>query len=269
MNNFNDKSIKAFPDGSFYDFGRGGIYYENNDALEKARPDLKDYIPSITMSSHTSSLGGRYKLVTKQVREVKTDPSAAAKLANNYIPFYDALICRSNIGVKNGKLAVFIWTPTANGAPIGSNYSLGQWRLDAPNAKWMSFEGTDSKSFEARVKNDNVVIATFGMGDFLQMKSTHLNFIAFAGDSSIKNNHYADLIKSKIGKRLVMVIGDNDDSGQKTLAGFKALGLNAILFKWSPSAPAKADVRDIANVIKAQGGTIHDLEAYLMSKAVS
>ncbi len=265
----NDKSIKAFNGGSFYDFGRGGIYYKDSVALKRARPDLKDYIPSISMSANTASLIERNKQVTQQVKEAKENPAAAAKLASDYVPFFDISICSSNIGVKSGKLAIFMWSPTAHGATRGVHYSLGQWRLDAPNSKWMSFEGTDSKSFEARVTNGNVVFATFGMGDFLQMKSTHLNFIAFAGDSSIKNNHYAELIKSKIGNCLVLVIGDNDVSGQKTIAGFQALGLNAVLFKWSPSAPAKADVRDIAKVIKAQGGTIHDLEAYLMSKAVS
>ena len=130
-------------------------------------------------------------------------------------------------------------------------------------------EPDNEQMLSERIIVDHIRTATFVMGDFLQMKSTHLNFIAFAGDSSIKNNHYAELIKSKIGNCLVLVIGDNDVSGQKTIAGFQALGLNAVLFKWSPSAPAKADVRDIAKVIKAQGGTIHDLEAYLMSKAIS
>lgn len=263
-----DKSLKSYPDGSFFDFGRGGLYYKDRNELEKSRPDLKNYTPK-EATDNTASQSQRRKQVTQQFTQAKEKSDLAEHLANAYVPFFDIDKCLSNIGVYDNKLAVSLWTPTKGGASRGTHYSFAQYRADTEYAKWMSLKGSDSKSFEARIVNENTVYGVFGMGDFLVMKSTNLNFIAFGGDGSIKNNHYAELIKSKIGNRLVVVIGDNDKSGQSTLEGFIQLKLNAVLFPWPPSAPEKVDVRDIANVIKEQDGDIYDLESYLTSKAAS
>jgi predicted phosphodiesterase len=261
-----DKSLKAYSDGSFYDFGRGGKYYPDKKSLESKRPDLKDYSPT-QVANNISSLQERRKSVTQQFQEARLLSPLARHLAHEYVPFFNFDKCQSNIGVIHGKLAVAFWTPTIYGAARGTHYSFAQYRADIENAKWMSVPGSDSKSFEIRVLNHRPVFAVFGMGDFLVIKSTSLNFIAFGGDGSIKNNHYAEIIKTKIGKRLILVIGDNDDSGQSTIDGFLKLRLNAKLFKWPKSTPLKADLRDLSTLIQQQGGDIDDLEQYLYSKA--
>jgi len=260
-----DRSLKAYPDGSFYDFGRGGQYYPDKESLESKRPDLKDYIPAQVVNN-ISSLQERRKSVTQRFQEARLLSSLAKHLAYEYVPFFNFDKCQSNIGVIHGKLAIAFWTPTTYGAVRGVHYSFAQYRADVEDAKWMSVPGSDSKSFELRVVNYKPVFAVFGMGDFLVIKSTSLNFIAFGGDSSIKNNHYEEIIKNKISKRVVIVIGDNDDSGQDTINGFKKLRINAKLFKWSDETPLKADLRDLAKLIQDQNGDIDDLEQYLYSK---
>ncbi len=253
-----NNSILARSDGSFYDFN-GSINYPSVQSLLKDHPELGagngNYIPP--NKGQTSSHNSR--AVTKAAQTMKSQ--FKHKPLEQYLPFYDYERIQSNVGTaNNGELAVFMWRPTLYGSSRGSHYGIAQYRGD-PRAKWMSIKGSNSKNFEYMMLNDSYIYSTFGMGDFLLLKSTGLNYMCFAGDGAAKNSPYTELMKNKVGSREVRLIADNDPSGQKTAGYLRKYGLKVKVFDWNlfKKAEKKMDLRDLAWQLKDLGGDIDTL----------
>ena len=148
-----------------------------------------------------------------------------------------------------------------HGSSTKGHYGIVQYRGDE-RAKWMSVTGSDSKTVESIVTDGSHVYCTFGMGDFLILKSTGLNFICFASDGAAKNSPYTEFMKSKVGDRTIRLIADNDFSGRQTAKYLKAYGFKVEVFDWQKLgdlAKVKMDLRDLAKVIKSRGGNLSDL----------
>ncbi len=257
-----NNSILARSDGSFYDFN-GSINYPSVYSLLKVHPELKvgsgNYIPphKDQTSSHSS------RVVTKAAQIMKSQ--FKYKPLDQYLPFYDYERIQSNVGTAyNGELAVFMWRPTLYGSARGSHYGIAQYRGD-PRAKWMSIKGSNSKNFEYMMLNDSYVYATFGMGDFLLLKSTGLNYMCFAGDGGAKNSPYIELMKKKVSSREIRLIADNDPSGQKTAGYLRKYGFKVKVFEWDflKKAEKKMDLRDLGWQLKNLGGDIDTLKNFI------
>lgn len=254
-----NNSILARSDGSFFDFN-GSVNYPSVRSLLKVYPELEvgsgNYVPP--NKSYTSNHNS--KAVTKAAQEMKSQFNH--KPLEQYLPFYDYERIQSNVGTAyNGELAVFMWKVTLFGSIRGSHYGIVQYRGD-PRAKWMSIKGSDSKNFEYMISNDSPVYATFGMGDFLLLKSTGLNYMCFAGDGGAKNSPYIEVMKKKVSSREIRLIADNDPSGQKTAGYLRKYGFKVKVFDWGllKKAEKKMDLRDLAWQLKNFGGDINTLK---------
>ena len=249
-----DNSIVRYPDGSYYDFGRGGCYYQDTNELLLNRPDVDP--DKIGMAK---SKGGDHNTqeVTKAFQKAKENSALAYSLASDYIPFFDYEKCGFNIGVKNNKLAVGFYASDSSG------FNFVQYRANTRRAKWMSFKGSTSKGYEKRINGDGDVYITFGMGDFLTLKSTSLNYVCFGGDNAVKNNPYAKEISSAIGDRRVIVFQDNDPSGEVTVDNVKEMLERDVHYVVHPEEfKAKGDIRDLAFEFDDQEAFITALKAY-------
>jgi len=258
-----NNSIIAREDGSFYDFN-GSINYRNYKTLLQTHPELS--VPGGTYSppKESSSPTHNSREVTQKALRMKARFNQ--KALDVYLPIYDMSRIISNIGFTfDGELAVFMWRPTSSGAPPGSHYGICQYRGDE-RAKWMSVIGADAKTVEAFVTDESPVYVTFGMGDFLTLKSTGLNYMCFAGDGAAKNSTYADYMKSKVGNRPIRLIADNDFSGRKTAQYLRSYGFDVKMFDWGrlgDLVKLKMDLRDLAEIIKSRGGNLDDLTELL------
>ncbi len=253
-----NNSILARPDGSFYDFN-GSVNYRNYHSLLRAHPELGSgsgaYIPPNKGQSSTHD----NRSVTKAVQQMKSQFNLAP--LKEYLPFFDLARIQSNVGTSyNGYLAVFMWRPVLSGSDRGSHYGIAQFRGD-PRAKWMSIKGSDAKNVESQVMDDSPVYVTFGMGDFLILKSAGLNYMCFAGDGGARNSPYTNYMKNRIGSRDIRLIADNDESGKKTVGYLKKYGFKVKAFNWSylKSEEEKMDLRDLAWQVKDHGGDLNIL----------
>jgi hypothetical protein len=133
----------------------------------------------------------------------------------------------------------------------------------------MSIKGSDAKTVEAIVTDNLPVYITFGMGDFLILKSTGLNYLCFAGDGAAKNSPYTEYIKKRVGNRIIRLISDNDHSGKQTAKYLRKYGFTVEVIDWnrfgSLSKP-KMDLRDVAGIIASRGGDLNDLKELLETK---
>ena len=191
------------------------------------------------------------------------------KVLDHYLPLYDIDRIISNVGITfDGNLGVFMWRTTMNGAPPGAHYGICQYRGD-PRAKWMSIKGSDAKTVEAMATDDSHIYVTFGMGDFLILKSTGLNYMCFAGDGAAKNSPYVEYMQKNIDNRVIRLIADNDHSGRQTARYLRRYGFTVEMIDWnkfgSLSKP-KMDLRDITGVIASRGGNLNDLKELLETK---
>jgi hypothetical protein len=117
--------------------------------------------------------------------------------------------------------------------------------------------------------DDSPVYCTFGMGDFLILKSTRLNYMCFAGDGAAKNSPYAEYMRSQVGGRTIRLIADNDYSGRQTAKYLRKYGFTVESFAWSNLGvleKPKMDLRDIAGIIRSRGGNLNDLKELLTTK---
>ncbi len=254
-----NNSILARADGSFFDFN-GSINYRSYHSLLRAHPELSSgggkYIPP----NHERSSTHNSRAVTKAAQQMKSQ--FKRKPLEQYLPFHDYSRILSNVGTTyNGELAVFMWRPTLSYANRGSHYGIAQYRGD-PRAKWMSIKGSDSKNIESVTLNENPIYSTFGMGDFLLLKSTGLNYLCFAGDGGAKNSPYVEFMKKQVGSREIRLIADNDPSGQKTASYLRKYGFDVKVFDWNllKKAENKMDLRDLAWQLKDLGGNINTLK---------
>lgn len=258
-----NNSIVAREDGSFYDFN-GSVNYHDHNALLRTHPGLSVRGGTYTPPKESSSPVHNSREVTQKALRMKARFNQ--KALDAYLPFYDISRIISNVGFTfDGELAVFMWKPTSSGAPPGAHYSICQYRGDE-RAKWMSLKGSDAKTVESIVADDSPVYVTFGMGDFLILKSTGLNFMCFAGDGAAKNSPYMDYIKKKVGDRCIRLIADNDFSGRQTAKYLRSYGFNVKMFDWGrlgDLVKLKMDLRDLAGIIKSRGGNLDDLTELL------
>ena len=247
-----DNSILARGDGSFFDFN-GSINYLNVEELLEAHPTLGTGSGKYTPPAH---LGTNPTHDTTAVSKAAQALIAAFKphVLKAYLPFYDYEKIRSNVGTTyDNNLAVAMWRPTNGGSKPGTHIGLCQYRGTA--VKWMSIKGSDSKCCEAQVFNNGYVYSSFGMGDFLLLKSTGLNYLCFGGDGAAKNSPYAEYMQKKIGSRTIRLIADNDESGRSTAGYLRSYGFKTEVFNWKKlgdlSTP-KMDLRDLANIVKSR-----------------
>ena len=254
-----NNSILARADGSFFDFN-GSVNYRSHHSLLRAHPELSSgggkYIPPNQDRSSTHNSRAVTKVAQQMKAQFKHRP------LEQYLPFYNYDRIQSNVGIAyNGELAIFMWRPTLSYANRGSHYGIAQYRGD-PRAKWMSVKGSDSKTVESIVTNNSAVFCTFGMGDFLILKSTGLNYMCFAGDGGAKNSPYVEFMKNQVGSRKIRLIADNDPSGQKTACYLRKYGFDVKVFDWNllKKAENKMDLRDLAWQLKNFGGDIDTLK---------
>ncbi len=255
-------SILARADGSFYDFN-GSVNYHTIKELLKVHPEL--------------ATGGLYKPPKdeqdlrdghnhKAVSEASSRLKSAFKIQSlaDYLPFGKLEFIQSNVGTTpGGDLSVSMWRPTFGGAKVGTHYGLCQYRGNS-KAKWMSTKGSDAKCVESMIFDDNAPIyATFGMGDFLLLKSMRINYLCFGGDGAVKNSPHIKYIQNAVGTRVIRVIADNDVSGRETALYLKSYGFKVETFNWKKLgelAKPKMDLRDLAWIIKSEGGELEDLK---------
>ncbi len=244
-----DASLKGYPDGSFYDFGSKQQYFKDIHALKAVYPNIDESLIGKTMSS-----GNSPKTIQEFV-DSKFRPGIEL-VASKYVPFFDISKCMVNVGIQHGKLAVGFWSTSVK-------YGFAQWRNGSAGNKWISFKGANSKLFESRISNDKPVYISFGMGDFLTLKSTSLNFICFGPDSAIKNNPHEAEIKKIIGDRDVIVFPDNDESGKKVITALRdVIGKPILVAQHLPSVPASFDLRDFAKTFDTQEEFVEALDHY-------
>ncbi len=252
-----DHSVWAREDGSYFDHN-GSTNYRDIDELLAERPDLG-------VIGERKRVKGKNKMakndalakVTKSAQWIKG--VIPIEIIDSYLPFYDLTRIMSNIGTYNDNLAVFMWTPTKSGAVRGRHYSSVQYRTDDPKQKWKYIKGSDSKTVESMTPYDSYVYSTFGMGDFLLLKSTRLNYLCFGSDGAVKNTPHIEYIKDMVGKRTLRVIQDNDQSGRSVIRALRSMGLHVQAFVWGKHAKPKMDLRDIGFAIKQAGGDIDNL----------
>jgi len=258
-----NNSIIAREDGSFFDFN-GSLNYRDYKTLLQTHPELEVEGGSYSPPKESSSPTHNSREVTQKALRMKARFNQ--KALDVYLPLYDMNRIISNIGFTyDGELAVFMWKTTSSGAPPGAHYSICQYRGDE-RAKWMSLKGSDAKTVEAIVTDDSPVYVTFGMGDFLILKSTGLNYMCFAGDGAAKNSPYIDYMKSKVGQRTIHLIADNDFSGRKTAKYLRSYGFDVKMFDWGrlgDLVKLKMDLRDLAGIIRSRGGNLDDLTELL------
>ena len=258
-----NNSIIAREDGSFFDFN-GSVNYRDYKALLQTHPELEVEGGSYSPPKESSLPKHDYRAVTQKALRMKARFNQ--KALNTYLPLYDMSRIISNVGFTfDGGLAVFMWRTTTGGASSGAHYGICQYRGDE-RAKWMSLKGSDAKTVESIVTDDSPVYITFGMGDFLILKSTGLNYMCFAGDGAARNSPYADYMKSKVGSRIIRLIADNDFSGRKTAQYLRSYGFDVKMFDWGrlgDLVKLKMDLRDLAGIIKSRGGNLDDLTELL------
>ena len=258
-----NNSIIAREDGSFFDFN-GSVNYRDHKTLIRAHPELAVKGGSYSPPKESSSPTHNSREVTQKALRMKARFNQ--KTLDAYLTLYDMNRIISNIGFTyDGELAVFMWKTTASGALSGAHYSICQYRGDE-RAKWMSLKGSDAKTIESIVTDDSPVYVTFGMGDFLILKSTGLNYMCFAGDGAAKNSPYVGYMKSKVGNRSIRLIADNDYSGRKTVKYLRSYGFDVEMFDWGrlgDLVKLKMDLRDLAGIIKSGGGNLDDLTELL------
>ncbi len=255
-----NKSILARSNGQFYDFN-GSVNYSNVKELLEAHPYLEVGGKYEAPEDENSGNGHNYKSVSAEAAKLKSN--FKLKSLSDYLPFGKLDLIQSNVGTTyQGELAVMMWRPTMNGAKAGEHYGMCQYR-GHPKAKWMSVKGSDAQTVEARIFNDGPIYSTFGMGDFLLLKSMELNYLCFGGDGAVKNSTHTKYIKNKVGNRTIRVIADNDVSGRETASYLKSYGFTVETFQWKKLgelARPKMDLRDLGNIIKSEGGTLSDLK---------
>jgi hypothetical protein len=133
----------------------------------------------------------------------------------------------------------------------------------------MSVKGSDAKTVESFVTDNSPVYVTFGMGDFLILKSTGLNYMCFAGDGAAKNSPYVEYMKDSVGNKTIHLIADNDHSGRQTIKYLRKYGFTVEMFNWNrlgDLVKLKMDLRDLAGIIKSRGGNLDDLIELLTTK---
>ncbi len=254
-------SILARDDGSFWDFN-GSVNYRNITELLKAFNDLQSgdgkYAPPAGLNAN----------LTHSARDVTTAAQgfrSRIKTASldAYLPFYNWNRIQSNVGTTySGDLAVMMWRPTKGGASRGTQYGLCQYR-GSDKAKWMSIKGSDSKCVESMVMDAGPVYTTFGMGDFLTLRSMGLNYMCFGGDGASKNSPYVEYMKAKVRTREILLIADNDTSGNGTADYLRSYGFTVKVFNWKKLgelAKPKMDLRDLGWMFKSEGGELEDLK---------
>ena len=260
-----NKSILARADKSFFDFN-GSINYRTVKDLLAAYPELSatgTYKPP--KDNCDLGAGHNYKRVSVAAQRLKANFKIQS-LAD-YLPFGKLDLIRSNVGTtRDGYLAVMMWRPTINGAKPGEHYGLCQYRGN-DKAKWMSIKGSDSKCCESMIFNDGPVYVTFGMGDFLLLKSMNINYLCFGGDGAVRNSPHTQYIKSEVGTRTIRVIADNDVSGREAASYLKSYGFKVEVFDWKKLGElvkSKMDLRDLAFIIKSEGGELNDLKEFII-----
>lgn len=255
-----NNSILARADGSFFDFN-GSVNYSNVQSLLKVHPELMSGNDGYKPPSQDYSSAHDSRAVTEVAQQMKA--RFTYRPLEQYLPLYDYNQIQSNVGnTYSGELAVFMWKPTLLGATRGSHYGIAQYRGD-PRAKWMSIKGSDSKNVESMVFNENPIYTTFGIGDFLLLKSTGLNYMCFAGDGGAKNSPHKKYMECSVGNRTIRLIADNDSSGQETVNYLRSYGFKVKVFGWKQLgdlAEPKMDLRDLAKMIKSRGGNLSDLK---------
>ncbi len=262
-------SILARADSSFYDFN-GSVNYPTIKELLVAHPELTtggSYKPP--KDDCDLGVGHNYKKVSETSQQLKN--SFKLKALSDYLPFGKLDLIQSNVGTtRDGNLAVMMWRPTSGGAKVGEHYGLCQYRGN-PKAKWMSIKGSDSKCCESQVFSTDYVYTTFGMGDFLLLKSMNLNYLCFAGDGAVKNSPHIQFIQNKVGTRTIRVIADNDKSGRETASHLRSYGFTVEVFNWKKLgglAKPKMDLRDLGWIIKSEGGELNDLKKLITQGAI-
>ena len=252
-------SIVAFDSGAYYDHN-GGVTYSSTEELLKAHPKLGiESSEASNTTANTAKSVHNAKEVTKTAQYFKG--MATIKTLDEYLPFYDRAKIIGNVGAtKDGQLTVAWYRPVLGGANKGTHFSMLQVRGDNP--KWKMVKGSDSKTVEIATFNNDTVYCVCGTGDFLVLKSTGLNYMAFASDTGAKNSHHRKYIQEKIGNRKVKLIADLDSSGFKVKSYLEAYDISVELFNWSKINIAKkgADLRDIAAKVKESGGDINTLK---------
>ena len=256
-----DKSIYSFANGSFYDHS-GSIHYKNIAHLLAERPELAVegvFKPEYRQSSKQDLKKVTYisQLFKQQFQELSL---------SSYLPFYDLERISSNVGTTDdGNLTIMMWRPTLHGARRGEHYGACQFR--GGEAKWTYLKGCDSKCVEGITFNSEPIYVVFGAGDFILLKSLGVNFLGFFSDGAIKNTPHEEYIKNKIGKRIVRIIADNDDSGQNVISSFSEMKFQVEVFNWSLFNSAiskeKADLRDLGHFVKNNSGGIDDLTSFI------
>ena len=252
-----DKSIYSFSNGSFYDHS-GSIHYKNITHLLAERPELA--VEGIFKPEYRPSSKQDFKKVTFISQLFKQQFQFTS--LDDYLPFYNYERIRSNVGTTDdGNLTIMMWRPTLHGARRGEHYGACQFR--GGEAKWTYLKGCDSKCVEGMTFNSNPIYVVFGAGDFVLLKSLGINFLGFLSDGAIKNTPHEDYIKSKVGKRIVRIIADNDESGHSVIFSFLEMKFDVEVFNWSLFSDAiakdKADLRDLAYFVKANNGDFDDL----------
>ena len=257
-----DQSVVAFDDGGFFDHN-GSVNYKDVAALLEAKPELavnssEPYKPSkgVGVQSHDG------KAVTEQATQWKE--KLKLDYWEDYLPFADFDRIISNIGLTyKNQLAVMMWKPTNGGSNKGAHYSFAQYRTADG---WMSVKGTDGKTVESMAPHSNApVYCTFGVGDFLLLKSTGLNYLCFGGDGAAKNSPHIEFIKNKVAGKTVRLIADNDPSGKKTIGYLQSMGLEVEVFDWDQlqEVKQKMDLRDIAWMVDSVGGGLSDFTNFI------
>ncbi len=260
-------SILARDDGSFWDFN-GSVNYRNVSELLKAFGDLESgdgkYTPPAGINTNLTHSA---RDVTTAAQRFRSSIKTAS--LDEYLPFYSWDRIQSNVGTTySGDLAVMMWRPTTGGAPRGTQYGLCQYR-GSTKAKWMSIKGSDSKVVESLVQDRGPVYTTFGMGDFLLLKSTGLNYMCFGGDGASRNSPYVNYMKAKVGTRDIRLIADNDSSGKSTADYLRSYGFTVKVFNWKKLgelAKPKMDLRDLAWVIKSRDGDFSHITELISKK---
>ncbi len=263
-----DNSVIAYDDGAFYDHN-GSRYYSSIEALREERPELvrigsEPYTPPKHSGTGTNH---DFKAVTAEVVEMK-GRGISKKTVLVYLPFADKEKLWGSIGTtKKGYLSAFFFTPSLHGAKRGEHYNFAQYRT--PDG-WMSVHGSDGKAVECMALHPGPVYCTFGMGDFLLLKSTGLNYLCFGGDGSAKNSPYSQYIVKKAQGRIIRLVADNDPSGGRTADYLRDMGLRVVTYDWKQMkrAKEKMDLRDIAWMVKNMGGDMDDFTRYLEEVAI-
>ena len=257
-----NQSIVAFDDGGFYDHN-GSKHYKNVDALIAAHPSLAVEASKPYKASGKSTKSSQNAAeVTKKARYFKE--CLDMKALDAYLPFYDFSRIVGNIGsTPDGNLVVMWYRPTSGGATPGTQYSMVQVRGTDP--KWRTIRGSDAKTVECMVYDNGPVYCVCGTGDMLLLKSTGLNYLAFAADGAARNSLHREYIKAKVADREIRLIADNDESGSKVAEYLKDMGLKVRTFNWDAikDAKEKMDLRDLAYKIAGLGGDAKTIEELL------